>query len=77
MGCKLEVARLRAHERAREHKLIGDDDLYLYLYLCLCRELVGHRRLLDGNDLVGRTRLVADFAENRAWDTGNHYREAR
>ena len=69
-GCKLEVARRLAHDRAREHQPIGGDDLYLYL--CQGPELVGHRRLLDGNDLVGRTRLVADFAENRAEDTGNH-----
>jgi hypothetical protein len=69
-GCKLEVAHRLAHDRAREDKSIGGDDLYLYL--CQGPELVGHRILLDGNDLVGRTRLVADFAENRAEDTGNH-----
>lgn len=86
-GCKLEVACRLAHDRAREHQSIGGDDLYLYL--CQGRELVGHRRLLDGNDLVGRTRLVPDLAGERAGcqahaivrdrvrDTGHRYSEAR
>ena len=40
-GCKLEVARRRADDRAREHKSIGGDELYL----CPGGELVAQGRL--------------------------------
>ena len=84
-GCKLEVSRRLVHDRAREHQPIGGDELYL----CPGGELVAHRRLLHGNDLVPCRRLVADLAGDRAgcqarasvsdWvrDTGHRFSEAR
>ncbi|MEG4289269.1 hypothetical protein Q5692_17075 [Microcoleus sp. C2C3] len=82
-GCKLEVARRLAHDRAREHKAIGGDELFL----CPGGELVAQGRLLHGNDLVPCRRLVADLADRAGWqaraivrdrdrDTGHRYSEA-